>query len=88
VCLLHASEFWYQIHLIKNAGGSAHFLQLGCFGLWYTENISFIDSGVIQYVIVIRWAQVICLKYTHEHEGPQGPSASVYISGKSKVPML
>jgi len=28
------------------------------------------------YVIVITWARVICLKYTHEHEGP---SASVYI---------
>jgi len=40
------------------------------------------------YVIVITWAWVICLKYTHEHDGPQGPSASVYISGKSQVPML
>ena len=27
-------------------------------------------------------------EYTHEHEGPQGPSASAYISGKSQVPML
>jgi len=31
---------------------------------------------------------VICPKYTHEHEGPQGLSASVYISGKSNIWIL
>jgi len=48
------------------------------------ENHSDINYQGI-YVIVITWARVICLKYTHEHEGP---GASVYISGKSKVPTL
>jgi len=37
------------------------------------------------YVIVIT---LICLKYMQENEGPKGLSASVYISGKSQVPML
>jgi len=35
-------------------------------------------TSCTNYVIVITWARVICLKFTHEHEGP---SASVYISG-------
>jgi len=40
------------------------------------------------YVKVATWTQVIYLKYTHEHEGSQGVSASAYISGKSQVLML
>ena len=27
-------------------------------------------------------------EYMHEHKGPQDASASVYISGKSQMPML
>ena len=43
----------------------------------------------IYYVVVVTWARVICLKYTHEHEGTYfSPRARVYISGKSQVPML
>jgi len=52
------------------------------------ENCSMKDDQEIQYVIVITWAQVICLNYTHKHEGAQCPNVKVYISGKSKVPML
>ena len=45
-------------------------------------------------ILVVTWALVICLKYTHSHSGCalvlvcMRPSASVYISGKSLVPML
>ena len=48
------------------------------------------------YVVVVTWARVICLKYTHEHKGcisgksqvPMRPRAHAYVSGKSLVPML
>jgi len=43
---------------------------------------------VCVYIIVITWAWVIWLKYMHEHEGTQCPSASAYMKGKSQVPML
>ena len=38
------------------------------------------------YVVVVTWARVICLKYTHEHEG--AARVRVCSSGKSQVPML
>jgi len=40
------------------------------------------------YVIVITWAWVIFLKYTHLHLGAARPRVRAYISGKSQVPML
>ena len=39
-------------------------------------------SSITIYVIVIPWAQVLCLMYTQKHEGVS-PSASAYISGKA-----
>ena len=42
--------------------------------------------GVI-YVIVIPRAQVLFLIHTHKHKGVS-PSASAYISGKARVPVV
>ena len=38
--------------------------------------------GAINYVVIVTWVRVICLKYT------RGTAPSVYISGKSQVPIL
>ena len=40
------------------------------------------------HVIYVTWAGVICLIYTHKHEGTQSSRASVDISGKSQLHML
>ena len=40
------------------------------------------------YLIVIPWAQVVCLIYTPEARGPQARGLRVYISGEPRVPMV
>ena len=47
--------------------------------------MKYVFHDTLLYVVVVTWAQVVYLDYMHEHEGS---TASVYISGKSQVPIL
>ena len=40
------------------------------------------------HLIVIPWAQVVCLIYTPEARGPQARGLRVYISGEPRVHMV
>ena len=43
---------------------------------------------IVCHVIVVTWARVICLIYTHDTQGRAVPEGDVDISGKSRVRML
>ena len=48
----------------------------------------FYHSSIYIYLIVIPWAQVVCLIYTPEARGPQARGLRVYISGEPRVHMV
>ena len=50
--------------------------------------ISIVQAIFIMYLIVIPWAQMVCLIYTSKAQGPQVRVLRVYISGEPQVHMV
>ena len=55
---------------------------------WLFYKIAVYASILSTHVIVVTWAQVICLICMPKARGPQALGLRAYISGKSRVPML
>ena len=73
---------------LKNAASiQSHIHDSYCFHPCTFVGLKISDTNII-YLIVIPWAQVVCLIYTPKARGLQAQGLRVHISGEPRVHMV